>query len=76
MEEKAKKVKNVDFDYVITKVVFSPERNDILISKEFFKNSEVINAESHSFSLTTMPLSVALQLACGIVQQCGLVEYE
>lgn len=73
-----KKVKNVDYDRVKTVVEFDQVENQVVCVKSYYSDEHVapIHMESVTYSLRTMPLSVALQLACGYVQQVGLVDYE
>lgn len=73
-----KSVKNVDFDRVTTIVEFDQVENAVVCSKKYYSDEHVapIHSESVSYSLCTMPLSVALQMAAAYVQQVGLVDYE
>lgn len=73
------KVKNIDYARCVTHVTFDQVFKVIRVEKFYHLIDSIdseVRSESYEFNLRTMPLSVALQMACGIVQQVGLVEYE
>lgn len=73
------KVKNLDYTQCVSHVTFDQIKKKVLVDKSYygtFSDGTTVRIEHHEFDLCTMPLSVALQMACGIVQQVGLVEYE
>lgn len=73
-----KNIKNVDFERCVSTIEFDTVDNKLYVDKKYYLKVSVspVHTESHEFCLTTMPLQVALQIACGIAQQVGLVEYE
>lgn len=72
----ATKSKIVEFDKCAITVEFDTVRNLVSVSKDYFKGDlELLHCERLDYNLRTLPLSVALQMASGHVQNCGLVEY-
>lgn len=78
MEEKVNALTNitrVDTDRVISVVCFDKQNHEVVVTKEYVKSEKVFRSEEHRFSLKTLPVDLALELATAIVKVTECVDY-
>lgn len=69
------KLKNVEFDSVVSTVEFRTASKEVVVRKVYLLSEGACRKFENVYSLTTMPLQVALEIAAAEVKQVGLVDY-
>lgn len=68
-------ITRVDTDRVVSVVCFDKISHEVLVTKEYVKSGKVFRSEEHRFSLKTLPVDLALELATAIVKVTECVDY-
>lgn len=68
-------ITRVDTDRVVSVVCLDKQNHEVLVTKEFVKSGKVFRSEEHRFSLKTLPLELALELATAILKVTECVDY-
>lgn len=69
------KLKNVEFDAVVSTIEFHPASKEVVVRKNYLLPDGTCKKFENVYSLTTIPLQVALEIAAAEVKQVGLVDY-